>query len=52
MSDKKALRKRFFVDPKVQGALIARVILYWIVCMLGVTAWLLCWQGCRWRLRA
>lgn len=44
MSDKKALRKRFFVDPKVQGALALRVVLYWLVCLITVTLMLLCWR--------
>ena len=44
MSEKKHLRKHLFVDPKVQGALIARVVLYWFVCLIGITLMLLCWQ--------
>ena len=44
MSKKKHLRKRLFVDPKVQGALIARVVLYWVLCLIGMTLMLLCWQ--------
>ena len=44
MSEKKYLRKCLFVDPKVQGALIARVVLYWLVCLIGITLMLLCWQ--------
>lgn len=38
------VRKRLFVDPKVQGALIVRVILYWVVCLLSITLMLLCWR--------
>ncbi len=43
-SDKKALRKQLFVDPKVQGALVARVVLYWAVCLITITLMLLCWR--------
>ena len=42
--DKKALRKRLFVDPKVQGALVARVVLYWVVCLCTISMMLLCWR--------
>ncbi len=38
------VRKQLFVDPKVQGALIGRVVLYWIVCLITVTLMLLCWR--------
>ena len=38
------IRKQLFVDPKVQGALIGRVILYWMVCLLTITMMLLCWR--------
>lgn len=38
------MRKRLFVDPKIQGALIARVVGYWITCLLTVATMLLCWQ--------
>lgn len=44
MSDEKKLRKRFFVDPKVQGALALRVALYWLVCLVTMTLMLLCWR--------
>jgi hypothetical protein len=43
-SDKKAMRKHLFVDPKVQGALVARVVLYWVVCLITITLMLLCWR--------
>lgn len=42
--DKKRLRKQLFVDPKVQGALIGRVIMYWLVCLVTMTIMLLCWR--------
>ncbi|MBN1910751.1 MAG: hypothetical protein JW818_13480 [Pirellulales bacterium] len=41
---KKASRKHLFVDPKVQGALVWRVILYWMVCIGTMTMMLLCWR--------
>ena len=44
LKDKKDLRKRLFVDPKVQGALVARVALYWVVCLFAITITLLCWS--------
>jgi hypothetical protein len=44
MSDKKRLRKHLFVDPRVQGALVARVVLYWVVCLISMMLLLLCWQ--------
>jgi len=44
MNDKKPLRKHLFVDPKVQGALATRAVLYWFLCLLTVTLMLLCWQ--------
>ena len=44
MGDKKALRKHLFVDPKVQGALVVRVVLYWFFCLLTITLMLLCWR--------
>ena len=37
-------RKQVYVDPKIQGMLILRVVLYWIVCAISVTLMLLCWQ--------
>jgi hypothetical protein len=42
--EKKSLRKHLFVDPKVQGALVLRVILYWFVCLITITLMLLCWR--------
>ncbi len=37
-------RKQLFVDPKVQGALVLRVLLYWVVCLITITLMLLCWS--------
>lgn len=44
MSDKKHLRKLMYVDPKLQGSLIVRVVFYWVVCLIGISLMLLCWQ--------
>jgi len=44
MSNTKYERKHFFVDPKVQGWLIFRVVLYWIVCLSTIILLLLCWR--------
>ncbi len=44
MSVTKAPRKQLFVDPKVQGALVARVVFYWVVCLTTITLMLLCWR--------
>ncbi len=33
---RKRLRKRFFVDPKVQGALVVRALAYWIACIITI----------------
>ena len=41
---KKAMRKRLFVDKNVQGALVARVVLYWFFCLITITLMLLCWR--------
>lgn len=44
MSRVSQLRKQLFVDPKVQGALVIRVVLYWVVCLITITLMLLCWS--------
>ena len=45
MSQRKHVRRRqLFVDSKVQGALVLRVLLYWIVCLITITLMLLCWS--------
>ncbi len=38
------LRKRFLVDYRVQGALIVRVVLYWLTCLLTMMFLLLGWR--------
>jgi hypothetical protein len=37
-------RTQLFVDPKVQGSLILKTVLYWIVCVVTITLMLLCWR--------
>ncbi len=41
---KKPTRTQLFVDPEVQGALVARAIIYWVVCTLSIALLLLCWR--------
>ena len=43
-NSQKAMRKHLFIDPKVQGALVGRVVLYWSVCLITMTLMLLCWR--------
>ena len=38
------LRHYVFVDPKVQGCLVTRVALYWLLCLVTVGLMLLCWR--------
>jgi hypothetical protein len=44
MANEERKRRQLFVDPKVQGALILRVVLYWVVCVVTITLMLLCWR--------
>jgi hypothetical protein len=37
-------RKRFWIDPKVQGAMLARVAAYWLFYLVAISQVLLCWQ--------
>ena len=37
-------RKHLFVDPEIQGRLVLRVVLYWLLCLVGVGLMLLCWR--------
>lgn len=41
---KRPKRTQFFVDPEVQGALVARAIIYWVICTLSIALLLLCWR--------
>jgi len=47
MSRKGRVRKQLFVDSKVQGALVLRVLMYWVVCLITITLMLLCWSVLR-----
>ena len=44
MAAKYELRKRLFVDYRVQGALSVRAALYWLTCLLAMTFLLLGWD--------
>lgn len=44
MSIAQRKRMRLFVEPKVQGALILRIVLYWMVCVVAIVLTLLCWR--------
>ena len=43
MSNVKRLRTHLLVDPKIQGLLIVRVMLYWALGLVGMTLMLLLW---------
>jgi len=43
-SSHKKLRKQLFVDPKVQGALVWRAILYWFTCLIAMVLMVVCWR--------
>lgn len=44
MSPKEDPRKHIFIDAKVQGALVLRVAIYWVFCLLAVSLMLLGWR--------
>jgi hypothetical protein len=44
MTTGKRKRRQLFVDPKVQGALVLRVVLYWAICVVAIALMLLCWR--------
>jgi hypothetical protein len=44
MAAKYRVRQRFFADYRVQGALVARAVLYWLTCLLTMTLLLLAWH--------
>ena len=44
MAAKHELRKRSFVDYRVQGALVVRAVLYWLTCLVTMTLLLLAWH--------
>jgi hypothetical protein len=37
-------RRQLFVDSRVQGALVLRLLGYWVVTMITVSAMVLCWR--------
>ncbi len=37
-------RRQILVDRKVQGALVTRVALYWVMCLMTVGLMVLCWR--------
>jgi len=37
-------RKQLFVDPKVQGTLLARAVIYWLSCLATITLMILAWR--------
>src|SRR4029079_16704184 len=41
---RKAKRTQLFVDPKVQGALMARTVTYWFFCLFTLALLLVAWR--------
>ena len=39
-------RSLFFVDRKVQGALVIRTAIYWMFCLFSMSLMLICWNAC------
>ena len=37
-------RRQFFVDPKVQGALVLRAVGYWLFCLVTIALMILFWK--------
>ena len=37
-------RNKFFVDANVQGALVVRTFIYWLMCLVTLTTWLVGWR--------
>lgn len=44
LANRKIMRKQLFVDPKVQGALVIRAVVYWVACLVTISLMLLCWR--------
>jgi hypothetical protein len=44
MSHESYPRKRLFVDRKIQGALVRRVVMYWATCLITIVLMLLSWR--------
>ena len=38
-------RSIFFIDRKVQGALVVRTSIYWMFCLFSVSLMLICWSA-------
>jgi hypothetical protein len=38
-------RSIFFIDRKVQGALVLRTVIYWLFCLFSVALMLICWRA-------
>ena len=38
-------RSIFFIDRKVQGALVVRTCVYWLFCLFSVSLMLICWSA-------
>jgi hypothetical protein len=38
-------RSIFFIDRKVQGALVVRTAIYWFFCLFSVSLMLICWSA-------
>jgi len=38
-------RSIFFIDRKVQGALVVRTGIYWLFCLFSVSLMLICWSA-------
>ena len=38
-------RSIFFIDRKVQGALVLRTAIYWLFCLFSVALMLVCWRA-------
>jgi len=44
MAPKKQVRRRLLADPKVQVPLVARIVLYWLMCLSIITVMIQCRQ--------
>ena len=40
----KSMRRQHYVDPKVQGALAVRVVIYWVTCVTTIMLMLMFWR--------
>jgi hypothetical protein len=45
MATKTYVRKRIFVDPRLQGALVVRIVAYWLLCLAAMAVMLRCFQA-------